>query len=114
MAGFKEQMAADAAVFFNQDEFADAAVYNDGTADHAISIIIDETGGSGTGRNATQAQVEVPISEVPAPQYQQTITVGGVVWTIDQAKGRSGYPNDGVAWILPVIRDQKVGTYGRS
>lgn len=108
---FSDDISADLSVFFDQDEHADAAVYNDGSADHDISVILDQTGVGGTGRNAVQAQAQVMMSQVPDPQYRQTIVINSVTWTIDQATDESGYPNDGLVWMLPLTRDQRVGSW---
>ena len=81
---FKDQMAADAAVFFNADEFGEAATYN------GVAVtVVPEIGASmqtGTGLdsagNSDRASFWVLASEVPAPKETDKIIYSGVTWTV--------------------------------
>lgn len=88
------------------------AVYNDGTAEHEVIVVL-KVGGKGTGRNDLAATANVPMLQIPNPQYQQIITINGKAWRIDQEPGGSGYINDGQAWQLPLTSEQKVGSWRR-
>lgn len=102
----KTDMLYDMPAFFNVNEFAVNAVYNDGVSDIDITVLIDESS-DGAGTPGVEATCYVPVASVTNPEYKQTITVSGNVWTIDQKKHGSGYQNDGLMWTLPLIRDNR-------
>jgi len=107
VAGFRDDMATDlGAVFYNTDEFAVDGVYNNGVQDTDITLILDADA-DGSGSPGATAEAWVKKTQVPSPEYRQTITVDGTTWTIDQEKGRAGYKHDGLNWHLPLIRERR-------
>jgi hypothetical protein len=92
----KAQIEADNAIFFNENEFAVAAVYNshDGTIVSAsISVIIDldaDLGGTDFGA-AEYASVWLKLSDVPRPAIYDKLTIGAREYTVrTRAAGAQG------------------------
>ena len=108
MSDFKSQVQADEAVFFNTDEFAEDAYFN-GSAT-PVPVLV-EFGDGKTRGNASTALVAVPRSALPAPEYQDTVVINGETWTVDRPQGGAGFGGDDHVWHLPVIRNQKVGSW---
>ncbi|MHC1758320.1 MAG: hypothetical protein AB9917_02180 [Negativicutes bacterium] len=80
---FKDQMAADAAVFFNINEFGEAATYNGDPV-----TVVPEIGATlqpGTGLDSTgnsdRASFWVLKSEISAPKETDQIVHDGITWT---------------------------------
>jgi len=80
----KSQMAADAAIFFNLNEFGEAATYNGSTVTVIPEIgatlqngnTIDTTGFS------NRAVFCVPVASVPHPSGTDTIIHAGKTWYV--------------------------------
>ena len=108
--GFTDNIPSVVNSAFNQ--LATHGVYNDGSADIDINVIIDESEAR-TNRTGITALAFVSKSDVPAPGYRHTITVDGVTWTVDQEEHGSGFNNDGVIWQLPVTRGQRTSQWRR-
>lgn len=103
---FCDDMLNDIGVFFATDEFAKAGVYNDGTHETDITVLI-ESDAYGADNTGIEAMAYVSQAEVPTPDYRHTITVDDVTWTIDQQKHGVGYKNDGFMWQLPLTREPR-------
>ena len=103
---FSYDMLNDMGVFFATDEFAKAGVYNDGTQESDITVLI-ESDTNGAVNTGIEAMAYVSMTEIPTPEYRHTITVDGVKWTVDQKKHGAGYKNDGYVWHLPLIRETR-------
>lgn len=109
MNTFKEQMRRDLDVFFDTDVFAEPVVYTPAAGGEAVTVpaIIDygatgrmDEGKEGDGyvwrlmcakgerpdfdrgRVRETALVEVRKDQVPSPQYRDTFTIDGEVWTV--------------------------------
>lgn len=103
---FSEAKTHAISVMFDTDVFAQTGVYNDGTTDIDVTVLI-ESDSDGAGNTGIEAMAYVQKVDVPAPEYRHTITVDGVTWTIDQTKHGVGYKNDGDVWQLPLIREPR-------
>lgn len=103
---FQTDLETDMNVFFCTGEFAQSGVYNDGTQNTDITVLL-EADSDGAGNTGIAAKAYVRKAQVPNPEYRHTITVAGVTWTIDQEKGGTGYKHDGLIWHLPLIREPR-------
>ncbi len=86
---FKDQMAQDLAIVFNEDEFGESITYNG----NAIVAIIDrQEQPMYNGNNvANFANVLVKKSDVPNVAYQDTVQFDDSVWTVVNFKNLDGH-----------------------
>ncbi|BBO92055.1 hypothetical protein [Desulfosarcina ovata] len=63
------------------------------------------------GRNAPTAKhatLTVRVSDVPDPQYRDTVIVGSTTWRVFQDQSQDVIiAGDGLTWEIPLIRDEK-------
>lgn len=105
-------MASDMAVFMSLSEFADTAIYDDGTTTVSIPVILDSYDlGTKAGRldvPATHGTILVKKSDVPTPAYRQTFTVSGVEWEINSGPNNSFVVGeDSDTWLLRVQKGER-------
>lgn len=81
---FKEQLEADAAVFFNLGEFASEVLYNDAAITAVFVSGADLQGGNvvqSEGQSA-RARLWVMVSDVPEPKNLDRVVADGVTWRV--------------------------------
>lgn len=104
----KAQMAADAALFLNQEEFAEEVLYTpkDGTA-FAVSLLVAPATVKVGGEVVTidgEVVVILAMADVPAPGAGDTILrENGEAYRLERSSPRS---DDGVFWKLRLVRDR--------
>lgn len=104
---FKTQIAADASVFCNADEFGESATYTDSSENDTSIIMVVERGSeldqASLGRNpASVAMSWIKVADISDPQPHDTITIGSEEWEVSEILG-----NDGVFWKLELIRSAR-------
>ncbi len=99
MTTFREQMDSDMAVFFNPDEFGEAATYNG----KAITVVEAEAGERTTGTPGfvtPMFSVYVQASDVARPKAGDSVTFRGVSCRV------APYPqSEGGVWLLELVQE---------
>jgi|SaaInl7_200m_RNA_FD_contig_71_52564_length_920_multi_4_in_0_out_0_2 hypothetical protein len=101
MTTFAEQVAGDDLdVFFNTDEHAATYSYN-GTG---IPCIVDERTEEVDGAVVDTAYLLVLASDVPSPDYRDTVVIGSDTWRVQEGPYSR---TDGQVWRLPIVKDER-------
>jgi hypothetical protein len=107
MTTFKEQMAADMAVFFNADEFAEAVTYTSvDYGEKTINVVMvdeDESGQVPAAPGDTMI-ILAKYADIALPQRGDEFTIDGETWYFVENIG--GGPSEGV-WHISVSRSAR-------
>lgn len=103
----KDVIASDIdAVFFNDDEFSETAIYTPIGGAPAFSVDIITTAGESLSfsglATASRAQVFIKESQVSQPVYRDIIAFDGDDWIVEK-----GMENAGGVWVVNVRRDSR-------
>ena len=93
----KDQMAADAAIFFNTNEFGEQVLYN-GVKITAIVDIGEGIRRSQTENRGITGYFEVKKADVPNPEVGDIIVADGVEWSFIEIAS-----SDSISYVLKFI-----------
>lgn len=110
----KDQMAADLAVFYGPDGFAQDIQYDNGSGPVTVSAIVDF---GGLGETALSADICVPQNSVPAPGYKgpngrrQRFIIRDREWFVRMRGTHPEISGDGLEWKIGLTRDERTASW---
>lgn len=109
MTTFAEQMASDLDVLFDLDEFAETVTYSDGTTSSDVPAIVDY---EPPAQNADAGiRIMVKKSDVAAPGYRHSFTIGGDVWYVAMDGSRPLIKGDSLVWSIDLVHGERTKSW---